>query len=233
MISMKAIADAKVQEGFNFSEHLLRLGIVTDKTDKIAKIIKNFTEYEPLDSTGKLFHGTPISSANNSIQLGKKKWSIENMAVMKLCAASMLSDRKYTKDMSTESIVKNQLIKNGNLGIFNIRQPLLSTNAKPFTHPNITNVQPAPCQRPDKRKVKIVGVKTVIKKIRKTFFKLNWANLPNRRAIGLYTYNMKKRVIVICQDFQKFVMFRARNGVSKLKGKRTPNIRPKPTAMSE
>ena len=138
---------------------MLRFGIITDKTDNITKIVKNLTEYEPLDSTGKLFHGTPISSANNSSQLGKKKWSIENMAVMKLCAASMLSDRKYTKDMITESIVKNQLIKNGNLGIFNIRQPLLSTNAKPFTHPNITNVQPAPCQRPDKTKVKIINTK--------------------------------------------------------------------------
>ena len=72
MISMKAIADAKVQEGFNFSEHLLRLGIVTDKTDKIARIIKNFTEYEPLDSTGKLFHGIPIFSAYNSNQFGRK-----------------------------------------------------------------------------------------------------------------------------------------------------------------
>ena len=39
----------------------------------ITKIVKNLTEYEPLDSTGKLFHGTPISSANNSSQLGKKK----------------------------------------------------------------------------------------------------------------------------------------------------------------
>ena len=84
---MKAIADAKVQDGFNSSWHLLRFGIIKDRTDNITKIMKNFTEYEPLDSTGKLFHGAPISSANNSSQLGKKKWSIENMAVMKLCAA--------------------------------------------------------------------------------------------------------------------------------------------------
>ena len=93
------------------------------------------------------------------------------MAVMKLCAAGMLSDRKYTNEIKTENMVKDQLIKNGNLGIFNMRHPLLSTKAKPLTNPNITNVQPAPCQSPDSKNVKIVGVTIVSIKIKKIFFR--------------------------------------------------------------
>ena len=71
----------------------------------VTKIIKNLTEYEPLDSTGKLSmeHRFPPQMF---IQLGKKKWSIENIAVMKLCAASMLSDRKYTKDVTLRTLLK-------------------------------------------------------------------------------------------------------------------------------
>ena len=109
----------------------------------------------------------------------------------------------------------------------------LIPKAMALIKPKMTNVQSAPCQRPDRVKAKKIGNKKVQIKVKLILEDSEENVLDIFKAIGAYTYNIKKRVTVICHLFQNSIIDVARYGTSKFTGNLNPNIRPRPTAIAE
>ena len=75
--------------------------------------------------------------------------------------------------------------------------------ATPFISPKYTNFQSAPCHKPETANVINMGKSS--KKITLDEL-LKIKTLPKYNEIGEYKYNIKNRVTVICQRFQKSIM---------------------------
>src|SRR5215475_13527881 len=93
----------------------------------------------------------------------------------------------------------------------------------PWTSPKQIKVQPAPCQRPDRKKVTSVGIEMVNATSRTVLgCSRKYCDRRKRRRklshIGLYRYIVKNRIIVMCHCRQNWASDLAAYGMRKLLG---------------